>query len=223
MSANPYTTIDMEPIPPSFHLLPSNLAGLADVCARENWRYSLAGVRIAVCGDTYRAEATDGKTLVRVEGESDDARLYPELSALVSAPNGQTSALVPSKDWKEAFRGAEKIRAKPLLRNVAAVLGDQVVTLATTDLDSQRVTSPRQVDGRFPDTDLVTPKRTAQPVVSVCFDAKRLIDLLKVALAFVACDEPHAVTLDVFDPASPVRVTTGNGQQRFTGLIMPLT
>jgi hypothetical protein len=56
---------------------------------------------VQASGDgTYRVDATDGRVLGVIRGHS-LAVTYP---AVEEAPNGVSEALIPAKDWLDAFR-----------------------------------------------------------------------------------------------------------------------
>jgi hypothetical protein len=207
--------------------LPANLGALARLADKGAGRYSSA-VQLTATAGGYKAVATNGKILGVVTGLSDDSDKYPDLPALASAPNGETCSLVPVKDWAAAFKAAPKPRPSyrrqrvgSVLCNVAAVIGKDVTTLASTDLERVNVAQPRNVDGLFPDANAVLPKAKDKPKATVLVSAKLLIDLLTAVMAFSGEDR-CAVRLDVFAPERPVRVTAGSESQQFTGLIMPL-
>jgi len=79
------------------HLLPTNLGQLANLTESDG-RFALSNVRLRVHGDnTFIAEATDTKVLLRVSGpcvaESGD---FPDgVPGLATAPNGKLEALIP--------------------------------------------------------------------------------------------------------------------------------
>lgn len=210
----------------AFHLLPANLGPLAELAGRESQRYSTTGVRLTLCGDnTYRAEVTDGRKAATVTGDCEDADQYPHLEAIASAPDGETRSVVPASDWRAAFKGVGKgkvVRGKPILANVAVVMGKEVTTLASTDLERVQAAQPRNVDGHFPDLASLMDGVDAEPMgSSVNVDARDLIDLLKAALA-VAGDTGR-VTLELRGAGTPVVVRARRQGQRFDGLLMPLT
>src|SRR5262249_39790620 len=87
--------------------------------------------------------------------------------------------------------------AKPVLGTVAAVLGKDQATLVSTDLENANVQSPRLVEGRWPNTDQVFPK--GKPRFTINVDARLLIDLLHVGLAFSSQDHNNKVTMELHD------------------------
>jgi DNA polymerase III sliding clamp (beta) subunit (PCNA family) len=199
-------------------LLPANLASVTKCCAADT-RYALAAVRLMATEDGYRVEATDGKRLARVDGDNagDPAR-FPEIPALISAPNGASEALIPAKIFAKACKDVNtRLAGSEERRALAVRLGKEVSTLATIDEDGgSLVRQPRNVEGRFPNTDAVLP--TGKPVASITVDAALLAELLQVAAQFA--DQGY-VTIDLFGKG-PARITGKNSSQNFTGLIMPV-
>lgn len=184
------------------HLLPTTLAPLANVCDKNARRANLSttGVKLTLeKPDTegpytaipkYTATATDGRRLIRLTGHCEyAAEDYPTFPALASAPNGASSAVVPAADWKKAFADIGKIKShvKPLLRSVACVIGETQTTLAGTDLDRIAFYQPRNMDGRFPDVNLVLPPQ-AEALAVVSVDPFLLGDLLLTIAKMTSAD-----------------------------------
>ena len=77
------------------HLLPTNLGKLADLTEKYDGCFALSNVRLRVHGDnTFTAEATDTKCLLRVTGPCvAPADQFPDcVPGLTTAPNGKTDA-----------------------------------------------------------------------------------------------------------------------------------
>jgi hypothetical protein len=111
-------------------LLPKNLealAALANKPGQAHPRWATDCIQVEMEGEKYRTVATDGRVLGLVEGTVPlDSAEYPAFDALDRAPNGESHGLVKSDDWKRAFRAApagRKVRFKPILENVACMLG----------------------------------------------------------------------------------------------------
>jgi hypothetical protein len=211
--------------PPQKLLLPANLAVLVKAAAREqHCRFgATTGIRLTATKDGgYQAEATNGRILARVKGSMPfDPQDYPDVPALQSAPQGETSGTIPAEVWSKAFKGIPRRPVKPVLGTVAAVLGKDQATLVSTDLENANVQSPRLVEGRWPNTDQVFPK--GKPRFTINVDAKLLIDLLQVAMAFSPADHNNKVTMEFHDRKDPfaIRTRSDDGQE-FSGLMVPL-
>jgi hypothetical protein len=199
-------------------LLPANLASVTKCCAADS-RYALAAVRVAQTEDGYRVEVTDGRRLARVDGtNAGDPDRFPEIPALTTAPNGASEALIPARIFAKACKDVNtRLAGSEERRALAVRLGRDVSTLATIDEDGgSLVRQPRNVEGRFPNTDAVLP--TDKPLASIMVDANLLAELLQVAAQFAS--HGH-VTIDLFGKG-PARITGKNESQEFTGLIMPV-
>jgi DNA polymerase III sliding clamp (beta) subunit (PCNA family) len=224
------TELKPEPKPePRFRLLPRNVGELARLASRDSGRYTMNGVRIAFDKDGgYKAEATDGKVLGRVTGVCEDAREYPEIPALESAPNGATEGVIPSKALKEACRKVpkgNKIHGQLILGHLAVVLAPNQATFGSTDLDEASSNLTRLVEGKFPPVDDVLPKEKDE-VVRIRLNPKLLVELVEVAAAFGDPDTP-TIELVVCGKGKkfgkgPLMVRSRHKGQQFTGLVMPL-
>jgi len=222
------------------HLLPVTLAPIADIAATDNAvRFgATTGVKIDltpitakdddtnIIGHSFTAVATDGRRLLRVKGECDTSKepnTYPPIPALDSAPNGQLSAVVPAKDWTKAFREAEKLTrrgCKPILRNVAFVCGEQVSTLASTDLERVSFHQPRNLDGRFPAWEKVIPEGT--PTYEIAVDPILLAELLTTMSKLAGDDHAKRVTMSFHQPDRPFVLRTHNPSMDALGIMVPL-
>ncbi len=215
-----YPPVAVEAAPPRRVLLPANLAGLARLCAKENARYSLTGVRLTLTPDGYRADATNGRYLGTVTGPYPEAAdQYPEIPALESAPAGAGQGVIPVQAWEAAFKLPPRRTPKPILAHVAAALGRDLVTFAATDLERARCEQSRLLDGKFPDVDAVLPKKAVKARVRL--SAKYLTELVKAAAAFCT-DGTDGVEIELRGEQEAVIVRTANGDQKFTGVLMPL-
>jgi DNA polymerase III sliding clamp (beta) subunit (PCNA family) len=198
-------------------LLPANLSHVTKCCA--DTRYVLAAVHVVATEDGYRVEATDARRLARVDGiNAGNPSKFPEIPALATAPNGASEALIPAKIFAKACKDVNTRQFGPEERRALAIrLGKEVSTLATIDEDGgSLVRQPRNVEGRFPNTDAVLP--TGKPLASIMVDATMLAELLQVAAQFA--DQGY-VTIDLFGKG-PARISGKNSSQSFTGLISPV-
>lgn len=223
-----------------FHLLPVSLAPIASICATEGQvRFgATTGVKIDIAtaddGAQFTAVATDGRRLLRVIGTCDqakptgaDASQYPDLPAVASAPNGQLGAIVPAKEWTKIFRDAEKLtrKTKPILRNVAAVFGEKVSTFCATNLEIDSTSTPRQLDGRFPNTNQVIPifSEARPPVYEIAVDPSILAELLETVAKLGTDCEAKRVTMSFQNPTEPFTIRGHAPDLEVLGVIVPLT
>jgi hypothetical protein len=211
---------------------PRNVAKLAKLASTSPGRYALGCVRVQAPGDgTYRAEATDGRALGVIRGPSLDVT-YP---AVEQAPNGVQEALIPAKDWLDAFRlkgkqgaiGLAMCRMEeetPIPEGQRAEDGRESTVrvhrpcLFASD-KGQLVTEAEEA--RYPPTDEVIPKHGA--LVTFRLDPAILARLLEVIIA-LADDDNQAVTFLYYGKGRVVGLAAHNGQgQFFDGVIMPLS
>jgi hypothetical protein len=187
---------------------------------------------VQASGDgTYRVEATDGRVLGVVRGQSLDVS-FP---AVEDAGNGVGEALIPAKDWQDAFR----------LKGKADAIGLAMCRIEeeTPSPESQRnkdgpectvrVHRPclfasdkgqlaiEAEEGRYPPTDKVIPKHGA--LVTFRLDPAALARLLDVITA-LADDDSRAVTFMYYGKGRVIGLAAHNSQgQFFDGVIMPLS
>lgn len=198
-------------------LLPPLAAHLAKVAARDEGRYSMAGVRVLDPGDgTYRLEATDGRRAAILRGYNLDTTPLPELpEADPSVRAGE--GVVPLADWIDGFKMVPAARVRRPQAPLALVLRRDDVCMTTVGAQRQA----RLLDGRFPSIDRVLPSGPA--VVSFQVNPKLLIELLQIALA--VCGDDPKVTIHFWKDGAPVGLscmTAEHGGVFLDGLVMPL-
>ena len=198
--------------------LPKNLVSLAKLCADQGGRFSMTGPKVfeyegeGPAGRYYQVVASDGYKLGVVSGPSEPA-VGPAADALENQPNGVYEAVVPAKDWIEAFRMCGK-DAKGDPEPLGLCMGEGRIAFAT--FQGMRVAAP--VDGRYPDWRQIIPRHPVR--LRLCFNAKWLIDVLSVALHFT--DETERVELLFYGKDLPVGVMARGNGQTFDGLIVSL-
>jgi DNA polymerase III sliding clamp (beta) subunit (PCNA family) len=195
-------------------LLPRNLAKVAELVATDTGRAAMSGIRVLEFADSYRLEVTDGRRLLIVRGPHKQGELTPQdrltIAALDDAPNGTFTALVPAADWTKAFRAAKK--GDP----VGLVLGGLDVTFGT----GSHLLRTRPVEGRFPDVNIVIPKKPA--LFSIAVNPLLLAELLTV-MANVGGEDERKVFLHFYGPKVPMGVTLKNGEGIVAdAILMPL-
>lgn len=126
------------------------------------------GIRIALASGLYRAEATDGRRAVVVQGQVPTEE--PPWPGFRDLPDDACETIVLPKDLERAAKlGDESVQS----------LG--VVGMATAGNDiylglGNDVINTRMVDGRFPDISKVIPKK--KPLFTFRIDPKLLGDTL---------------------------------------------
>jgi hypothetical protein len=192
--------------------IPKNLLRLAELCAPEGGRYTMSGVRVIDLQDgRYRLEATDGKRLAIVHGQSQapKAGASDTFAALEAVANSGTEAIVSAADWKTALKMGSK-----RVDRVGLVINADAITLAC----GEQVLKARPVEGRWPDVGMVLPR--TPPLVRFTISPGVLAGLLDVAEAL----QSEGVTLLYYGPGRPIGLMGKNGEgQFFDALLMPLS
>ena len=190
--------------------LPTNLASLARLAAKQDIRYALSAIRVRETTEGYEVVATDGRRMAVVTGPG----LCEEpVSTLEEAPNGACEALLPAGEWARILKGAKRQPA-------FVALGLEVSTFSVgTDIS----TVPNQ-EGRFPDVERAA-EDCCRSLLRVRVPARQLAELLLVAAEFSA-DGPRdgSVILHYGGKGKALLLTCDNAEgQRFEAAIVPLT
>lgn len=196
--------------------LPRSLASLVGCTAKGNTRYAISGVRVLALADQrFRAEATNGRVLAIVRGDSEDQQFIPDELASTAF-----EGVIPADAWKEGFKELDKHRKKSRSdsQRLGLALGEKDYAFCLPG--DHRCPGPL-VEGRWPDSDNVLSKNL--PLASICVDPDLLIQLLACA-SKVCCDDEHRrVTLHFYGRNVPLGVTSkGANGLIFDGVIMPL-
>ncbi|HEY1187922.1 MAG TPA: hypothetical protein VGE74_09705 [Gemmata sp.] len=225
--------------PPTVHVLPPGLGRLAAHAGTEG-RFALGAVQVRFpSADTFVAEATDTKHLVRIEGPTVvPAAEFPDVPGLSAAPNGAAKALVPATSWAKAFKSATSIKCRgsnKALGAVACVTGTERTTFAATNLEQFVCETTFNVTGKFPDSDTIVSKTVRETkggagVAKVAFDPKLLIDILRTAeTALGDIDNRVEMSFPIDKDGKPtvkaVLITAQNNTdgRKMTALLMPLS
>ena len=219
-------------------LLHPRLAAVANIASKESIRYALTSVKITARENNIaRIETSDGKRLLRVDYKMPDAGDFPEVPGF--KPNGFKTALIHGKTFSEMLKNRKKCKHAPILDHIAVNAEEGTpereatadspategtpgtVTIATSDGMQHKLQQIRQIDGNYPDTDIVIP--TAPPTLSVLFNGKLLAELLQAITAVMADDSKTAVRFDFGGGESAVKLTSKNEDIEATAVIMPRT
>jgi DNA polymerase III sliding clamp (beta) subunit (PCNA family) len=206
-----------------FVLLPANLGPVVNVAAGGRLPTSaLNGVHVTLIGGSYDVVATDGRRLIRVTGAADVSPLdFPAVPELAASPSSAERAVIPPEEWKQAFHSVPRGREAeltPVLKHVAVHLGAAESILATSDGGQSQVTRATNGQGRYPDYQAVIPNQP--PQMTVHLDARLLVELLRVVLAFTP-DETNRVALEIHAPDRPLVLRTAHAGQECLALLMP--
>jgi hypothetical protein len=203
--------------------IPKRLAALSHCVADHSARFSMTGIQVKELETGYQLNATDGRILARVNVTTDK----PEVPAfLADAPNSAMVGILSADKLTDACKRLPKQKRNQPESALLAIPTEAAFTLASEDTTYREFVP--NVEGRFPDTDMVFPK--GEPIARVRLGVKLLQRLLKAAEG-VGCD---ALTFEMRDKSAvtqqdigckPVIVTgtaEDNAAIAFTGLIMPV-
>jgi hypothetical protein len=205
----------------SFTLLPANLGCLARAASELPARYSTAGVHVTLRPGEYEAAATNGKVLAVVTGSPAHPLDFPPVAELSELPASASQAVIPAQAWKSAFASAPKRKGEPGAGLVAVHLSEQESILTTINDSEANVQRTENVQGRFPDYRAVLAITGRKPSVVVRVDPTLLLDMVKLAQAIGGRET--AVTMELRGARDPIVLRTDNGEQKFVGLLMPMT
>jgi hypothetical protein len=196
--------------------IPRSLCALKRVAARyEHAKFGATqGIRIALRSGLYRAEATDGRRAIVVQGLAPDED--PPWPGFKDLPDDACEAVVMPKDLERA-----------------AKLGDQFVQdrfdsfgLATSGNDiflglGNDVINTRTVEGRFPNVQQVIPKK--RPLFTFRVDPKLLAETL-LAMADLLPEGAQGVQFFYYGENEPLGFCAQNIENglMIDALIVPL-
>lgn len=202
----------------------SALAALVRIASQGPARPQLNGVHVATDGTMT---ATDGHRLLRVPPESDAdsmAKDFPRPAG--SKPGGALpdgGVILPPALAAEAVKLApKKHRAEVLADRVALAMRGDKVELFGTDLDTGRTLAAKPVEGAYPDTEQVIPKKA--PAHRIAVDLDYLAEMLAaMKAAGVSGGQGYGVILEFHGTfaAMGMRSRTTDGRDVY-GLLMPL-
>ena len=151
--------------------IPRSLCALKRVAAKaEHARFGATqGIRIALASGVYRAEATDGRRAMIVQGliPGED----PPWPGFKDLPDDACEAIILPRDLERACKvGEDFLQSRFGLFGIATMGNDVCLGLG-----SELVTA-RTVEGRFPNINQVIPKK--RPLFTFSFDPKTLAETL---------------------------------------------
>lgn len=212
-------------------LVPKSVFAVRKIADRDSSRYALGGIRFERDEKTGAplAVACDGRRLVAVTWNEDNADEYPAAPGLVA---GKREGAQPFILPYAACDAASKIKIKtpkPILENIVLqepLADENTVKIFATDCDNQHNTTARQLDGRFPRWRDVFPAYGPDDI-SIKFDARYLRDLLEALEATAGSDESRAVVLTISRDDNghekPILLTAVSANVAAAAVLMPLS
>jgi hypothetical protein len=196
--------------------IPRSLCALKRVAAKsEHARFGpTQGIRIALASGLYRAEATDGRRAIVVQGlvPVED----PPWPGFKETPDDAFEAIILPKDLERACKVGEDFLQSRFDMVGVATVGNGVCL----GLGSELVTA-RTVEGRFPRMDQVIPKK--RPLFTFRVDPKILAETL-LAMADLLPGEDRAVQFFYYGDGQPVGFCARNAQtgMMIDALVVPI-
>ena len=197
--------------------IPRSLCALKRVAAKtEHARFGATqGIRIALTSGLYRAEATDGRRAIVVQGLAPVED--PPWPGFKELPDDACEAIILPKDLERACKVGEDFLQSRFGMLGIATMGNGVCLGLGTEVVTARI-----VEGRYPQLDQVIPKK--RPLFSFRIDPKVLGETL-LALADLLPDEARAVQCFYYGDGFPLGFCASNAENgmMIDALVVPLT
>jgi hypothetical protein len=197
--------------------IPRSLCALKRVAAKaEHSRYGATqGIRITLASGLYRAEATDRRRAVVVQGlvPIED----PPWPGFKEVPDDACEAIVLPKDLERACKvGDQFVQSRFDMVGMATVGGGVVCLGLGTDL-----VTARTVEGRFPMIDQVMPRK--RPMFTFRIDPKLTAETL-LTLAELLPDDARGVQCFYYGDGYPLGFCAQNPENgmMIDALVVPL-
>jgi hypothetical protein len=198
--------------------IPRSLCALKRVAAKaEHARYGATqGIRITLASGLYRAEATDGRRAVVVQGlvPIED----PPWPGFKEVPDDACEAIVLPKDLERACKVGDQLVQSRFDMVGMATLGDGVLCLGLgTDL-----VAARTVEGRFPQIENVMPQK--RPMFTFRIDPKLTAETL-LTIAELLPDDARGVQCFYYGDGYPLGFCAQNPENgmMIDALVVPLS
>lgn len=197
--------------------IPRSLCALKRVAAKtDQARFGATqGIRIAVVSGLYRAEATDGRRAIVVQGMVPNEE--PPWPGLKDLPDDAFEAIILPKDLERACKVGEAFLQTRFGVFGMATMGNDVCL----GLGSELVTA-RTVEGKFPNIANVIPKK--RPMFTFRVDPKILAETL-LAIADLLPDGAQGVQCFYYGDGLPLAFCAQNPENgiMIDALVVPLT
>lgn len=184
----------------------------------DDTRFTIKSIHFTDAG----TEATNGRICIRVPYPAIDVKDFPPVAGV---GDEMLDCIVPPGAVKEALAKVPKRMSLPVLQTVrvsAVNSGVNKAQFAVTDLDVERVTTARLIDGQYPSLQKVWP--TEEPKLSIALSAHLLKAVCEYAIKHgkESGDCSPFINLRFIDHLSPVRFDfpLADGR-RADGVVMP--
>jgi hypothetical protein len=196
--------------------IPRSVCALKRVAAKsEHARFGATqGIRIILAPGLYRAEATDGRRAMIVQGLTPTEE--PPWPGFKELPDDACEAVILPKDLERACKVGEDFLQSRFNMLGIATMGNDVCLGLGSDL-----VTARTVEGRFPNISQVVPKK--RPLFTFSIDPKLFAETL-LAMADLLPDESRVVHCFYYGEGLPVGFCARNPENgaMIDALIVPL-
>jgi len=188
----------------------------------EESRYTLNHIKITA----DEAQATNGHIALRVQTNGIESDAFPsEVPGLkaIKPVNGDVEEIRLSKlTADKLFKALPKNGLLPVLQNAYIGLDDDKPVIAVTDLDSSQIFRTEEVNGQFPDLDVL--KKEEEPKARVCLDAYYLNEMCKVLRDFHSIKQGDCpILFELWDKEDCIVMSARNDTgQKLKAYLMPM-
>jgi hypothetical protein len=199
-----------------FLFIPRSLCALKRVAAKaDHPRFSATqGIRIALACGMYRAEATDGRRAVVVQGMVPTEE--PPWPAFKELPDDAFEAIILPKDLERACKVGEDVLQSRFGLVGIATMGNNICLGLGAD-----VVTARTVEGKYPPIDQVIPRK--RPLFTFNVDPRLLGETL-LAIADMLPDCDKSVQVFFYGNGAPLGFCARNNDNGMfiDALVVPL-
>ena len=187
---------------------------ISQICASDNGHPEITGVFY----DGNRTVATDYYQLIEVMTPQLSLKDYPVIPNLPKAKRPKTPVIIPKKACQDLSKNLPVNNSLPILEN-AVFLGENnnMITLATTDLETAHPIITRKIEGEYPKHQAIIPKQPPKTIITLNpYFLKQLASIVN-----DLTDKP--ITLKVYEKDMPIMIEGKTPvNQSFKALIMPI-
>ena len=205
------------------------LEGTVKAASTDPTRLQLNGIQLSRTPENGtksqgRAQATDGKILIRTDWDESPWDEFPD-SGVDTKPEDDFSIILPSDHAKRLAKTIPKKQHKSILENLAVneLPSPTVITVGRKDLESTSTEKVPLVDGEFPDCDYVF---NGLGDVEATFDIQpvqmiRAMEALIISAGETKTTWEGVVEVKAHAKNRPMTITHKTPVQTTTMLIMP--
>jgi len=188
----------------------------------EESRYTLNHIKITA----DEAQATNGHIALRVQtnGIENDAfpSQVPGLTAIKPVAEDVEEIRLSKLTADKLFKALPKNGLLPVLQNAYIGQDEDKPVIVVTDLDSSQIFRTEEVNGQFPDLDVL--KKKEEPKARVCLDAFYLNEMCKVLRDFHSIKQGDCpILFELWDKEDCIVMSARNDTgQKLKAYLMPM-